>query len=131
MNEEWAPKSVCCTCFAGLSSWYKGKRKGLAFGEPMIWSKPQDHISDCYFCLVDTSGFNRKNKTSISYPDCRSVIKPKSHCETLPYPTITKIRISETGDYGVNDDIGLDYLDEHVNEPQRFSQNELSDLISL
>lgn len=42
----------------------------------MIWRRPQNHVSDCYFCLSDTAGYNMKNKGHIKYPNVSSVSFP-------------------------------------------------------
>ena len=54
-DKEWAPHIVCTTCTNALSKWSKGKQEKMQFGVPMVWREPLDHISDCYFCLVDST----------------------------------------------------------------------------
>lgn len=43
------------------------------FSVPMIWREPQDNFSDCYFCIVKASGYNRKNTFKIEYLSLPSV----------------------------------------------------------
>jgi len=59
-----------------LRAWTKGKRKGLPFGVPMVWRKLKEHLTDCYFCLVNTRGIGKKNWQTISYPSIPSAIRP-------------------------------------------------------
>ena len=56
----------------------------------MVWGKQSDHASDCYFCMTNIKQFFRKNKSIISYPVCKSVIKPAPHDIDLPVPPPTK-----------------------------------------
>ena len=53
-EKPWAPHICCSRCFSYLTRWSKGKMKSLPFGIPMIWRESQDHLTDCYFCMVDT-----------------------------------------------------------------------------
>jgi len=45
-----------------------------------------DHVTDCYFCMTNIRAFSRKNKSKISYPVCKSAIKPIPHDPDLPEP---------------------------------------------
>jgi len=40
----------------------------MPFIIPMVWSEPQNHENDCYFCMTVTKGFTKKNKKKIKYP---------------------------------------------------------------
>ena len=64
----WAPHIVCHNCEKMLRDWTKGKRKGLPFGIAMVLREPKEHLTDCYFCLVNTKGIGTKNRLNISYP---------------------------------------------------------------
>ena len=59
-DKQWAPHVVCHNCEEMLRDWVEGKRKGLTFRVPMIWREPQNHVADCYFCIVNTTGVGRK-----------------------------------------------------------------------
>ena len=85
-DKYWAPHIICQTCLANLSAWVNGKRKSICFVIPMIWREPKDHVTDCYFCLVITNGFNWKNKAIIKYPNLQSVMRPITDCNKLPIP---------------------------------------------
>ena len=75
-KKNWAPHVVCHNCEEMLRDWRKGKRKGLPFGVPMVWREPKDHLNDCYFCMVNLKGIEKKNRQSISYPSIPSAIRP-------------------------------------------------------
>ena len=64
--------------------WTKGTRENLAFGIPMVWQEQKYHSTDCYFCLVKTSGFNKKNKSKVEYPNLLSVIRPMPYSAEIP-----------------------------------------------
>ena len=68
-DKDWAPQVVCKVCEEGLRHWAKGNRKSLPFGIPMVWREPQNHHDDCYFCLCDIKGHNRKTLKHILYPN--------------------------------------------------------------
>src|ERR1044072_4348498 len=85
-DKSWAPHTVCKTCVEYLQRWKKGTKTSLKFGIPMVWREPSDHETDCYFCAIDTTGINRKNRSSLQYPDLPSARRPDAHCEELPVP---------------------------------------------
>ena len=49
-------------------------------------TRAKDHSTDWYFCSVKTSGFNKKNKSKIEYPNNPSAIRsmPRSAEILLP-----------------------------------------------
>ena len=63
-DKSWAPHQVCTTCVKTLRSWSQGKNAKLKFGVPMVWREPKNHVDDCYFCLVNVKGFNKKNNNT-------------------------------------------------------------------
>ncbi len=61
-DKPWAPHAVCSICYNLLLAWtHKKPNRHLKFGIPMVWREPSNHITDCYFCMVKTKGFNTKN----------------------------------------------------------------------
>ena len=58
----------------------------MSFAVPMVWREQSDHVIDCYFCMTAIRGFSRKNKSKISYPVCKSAIKPVPHSPDLSVP---------------------------------------------
>ena len=59
-----------------LRQWTKRKRR----------KQPKNHIDDCYFCLVHTSDYSKKNKQNITYPSFDSDIRPLPHSDDVPMP---------------------------------------------
>ena len=90
-DKPWAPHQVCKTCVENLRLWKNGKLKGLRFGVPMVWRRPQNHHDDCYFCLVNIKGFNRYKKRKWEYLDLKSARRPVLHCESIPVPVFTSL----------------------------------------
>ena len=71
-------------CRELIRMWTKGTREKLAFGIPMVWREQKDHSTDCYFCLMKTSGFSKKNKSKIEYLNLLSAIRPMPHSAEIP-----------------------------------------------
>ena len=90
-NKSWAPHQVCTTCVKTLRSWSQGKNAKLKFGVPMVWREPKNHVDDCYFCLVNVKGFNKKNKQHLQYPNIHSAIRPIPHSDKVPIPIFSKL----------------------------------------
>ena len=99
-DKKWAPHIVCHNCEEMLRDWTKGKRKGLPFGVPMVWRKPKEHLTDCYFCLVNTKGIGKKNRQNFSYPSIPSAIRPVLHSDEFPPPVFNGFLSSEDEETG-------------------------------
>ena len=52
----------------------------------MVWREQKHHFTDCYSCVTKISGFLKKTKPKIIYPDCASAIKPMPHNTEHPVP---------------------------------------------
>ncbi|KAI6647174.1 hypothetical protein LOD99_8827 [Oopsacas minuta] len=135
-DKTWAPHTVCRSCVENLRQWTKGIRKSLSFGIPMIWREPQNHISDCYFCMANISGFNAKTKSLIKYPNLHSAIRLVPHSIDVPVPKFTNLDvISEIDDCETRDSLIREDEDfipcvlSRSNSPQLFNQSELNDLV--
>ena len=87
-DKVWAPHMVCMTRMEYLRQWTKGKKSCLKFGIPMVWREPTSHDTDCYFCAVDVTGINRKNRHTLKYPDLQSARCPVAHCDEIPVPIL-------------------------------------------
>lgn len=128
-DKSWAPHTVCKTCVEYLRRWTKGSKTSLKFGIPMVWREPSDHESDCYFCAINTTGINRKNRSNLQYPDLPSARRPVAHCEELPVPACREL--SDSDDEATTAYEGGDTEEEYDTQdgPQPFSQCELNDLV--
>ena len=78
-----ATRKVRKQCVDSLPIWTKRIREKLAFCIPMLWLEQKDNCADCYFCLVKTSGFNKKNESKAEHPNLPSAIRPMPHCLIL------------------------------------------------
>ncbi|XP_073992966.1 uncharacterized protein [Rhodnius prolixus] len=54
-DKPWAPHVACSYCKRCLEGWYRGEKRSMKFAIPRIWREPKDHITDCYFCMVNPS----------------------------------------------------------------------------
>lgn len=129
-DRSWAPHKVCKQCVESLRMWTKGTRDKLAFGIPMIWREPRSHCTDCYFCLVKTSGYNKKNKCKIEYPSLPSAIRPVPHSTEIPVPVFAQLPSLEDldPDEELSDNNDADFEIEDDAARKGFDQNELNDL---
>ena len=111
----------------------------LKFGVPMVWREPKNHVDDCYFCLVNVKGFNKKNKQHLQYPNIHSAMRPIPHSDKVPIPIFTKLpdidedqlRSSTSSTNSDDDDKEQDIAHEAWNAGRvsLYSQSELNDLI--
>jgi len=69
----WVPLKVCYVCVEDLRKLYKKEKKAFEFAVSMVW---REHSNDCYFCSIDVSGYNSKNKKVIVYPNINSANWP-------------------------------------------------------
>ena len=128
-DKTWAPHKVCI--MLTFSLWMKGK-KHFSFGVPMVWREPQNHLSDCYFCAVKTTGITSKTRSSVAYPSLPSAIQPVPHSNEVPKPTFHGFHLSESESISSTEESELyeDFVLVHQNdEPQLFTQAELNDLV--
>jgi len=83
-GKTWAPHVCCRICRSTLEGWLRGKIKCMPFAIPRIWREPTNHLTDCYFCMLDVSHYRKsKDKKSIVYPSIPSSIAPVPHCAFL------------------------------------------------
>lgn len=50
----------------------------------MVWREPTNYVTGCYFCVIDVTGINRKNRSSLKYPDFESARLPVAHYDEIP-----------------------------------------------
>ena len=108
----------------------------MAFAVPMVWREPQNHTTDCYFCMTNITGLNKKNKHNIVYPDCDSALKPVPHDVENPVPVPPSDIDIQTDDDEDSDDDRVDdagdelYAVESEDKlPHLITQEELNDLV--
>ena len=128
-DKAWAPHMVCKACTEYLRQWSKGKKSCLKFGIPMVWREPTNHVTDCYFCAIDVTGINRKNRSSLKYPDLESARRPVAHCDEIPVPVfgeLPDISDEDSSSDQADEEEGVVFCDD---APHPFSQMELNDLV--
>ena len=100
----------------------------------MVWREQKNLYDDCYFCLIDITGFSSKNKHTVVYPYLESARRPIPHDISLPIPIPMPQQINFESKM-VED---LEFAAEEVHTyctdlkllaPQTFSQGELNELI--
>ena len=108
-----APHFCCVTCARRLAAWAKCSRC-MPLATPMVWRKPTDHVSDCYFCLTSMTDVTAKSKHTTQYPNLPSAMRPVPHSAELPVtkpPTNMTLSDSESSDEDVgqaNKNMGCD-----------------------
>jgi hypothetical protein len=87
-DKHWAPHVICDYCRRTLEAWFRGEKRVMPFAIPRVWRVPSNHLSDCYFCMVDpTKRRKGKNAAPIDYPDIPSSCAPVPHnAMDLPVP---------------------------------------------
>ena len=55
----------------------------------MAWREPQNHHNDCYFCIVNLTGFKRYKRRTWEYPDLVSARRLVLHFKGIPVPFFT------------------------------------------
>ena len=140
-DKKWAPHIVCRNCQEMFRDWTKGKRKGLRFGLPMVCREPKEHLTDCYFCLVNTKGIGKKNRQNFFYSSIPSAIRPVLHSDEFPSPVFNGFLSSEDENTGCEEermDMGYKKTDTESEDssseskkavPQQFNQSEVNDLV--
>ena len=102
-----------------------------------MWREQRDQVTDCYFCMTAIRGYSRKNKSKISYPVCKSAIKPVSHSPDLPVPqpptekenSLSVNACESTSTESEEKPIELDPSFQHESAPLFINQERLNDLV--
>lgn len=129
-DKAWAPHLVCKPCVERLRKWFHGVVDRMPFGIPMVWREPTNHATDCYYCMTNITGFNKKTKKNIVYPNLPSAIRPVEHSDDIPIPkppSELPQNFSEAGT--TSEGSGDEFAFSTNEEPQLFSQDDLDDLI--
>ena len=98
----------------------------MPFAIPMQWREQKNHYDDCYFCMVNVTGCNKKIKKGIKYPNLLSAIRPVPHGPDLPDNLS-----DESESSSLESATGEMYFEPHqYDRPiDKFTKSELSDLI--
>ena len=103
----------------------------------MVCGEQSHHVADCYFCMTAIRGFFRKNKSKISYPVCKSTIKPVPNSPDLPVPqpptekedSLSVNACESISTESEEEPIELDPSFQHESEPLFINQERLNDLV--
>jgi hypothetical protein len=60
-----------------------GKPRFLPFSVPALWTKPENHHNDCYFCRCKFTGFGKDYCDKVVYPRVDSVKQPAKHASVV------------------------------------------------
>ena len=109
----------------------------MPFAVPVVWHEQSDRVTDCYFCMTAIRGSSQKNKSKISYPVCKSAIKPVPHSPDLPIsqpPTEKEDSLSvntceSTSTESEEEPIELDPSFQHESAPLFINQERLNNLV--
>ena len=135
-GKKWVPHICCSTCVKRLTGWAKGSRH-MNFAIPMVWREPQDHLSDCYFCITPIKGVSSKSKHTVKYPNLPSAMRPVPHSEDLPIPhPPTHLTLEDESEHVAATEIPNEERDDPTFEtstsscePHLLTQGELNDLV--
>jgi hypothetical protein len=120
-NEDFTPNITCSSCVRSLDKAMEDPET-MCMTRPMIWRKPTDHFQDCYFCLTDIEGHNRKSMKNIVYANVGAALKPV-------YRTKRK-KIPKSKDFHDDNLADPDYSPEpRYKVPKLFTQEEADDLV--
>ena len=78
-DKLFAPHICCKACVENLWGWKNKKRKSMSFGVPVVSREGKNHVTDCYVCMTNLKGINRKSKHHVQYSDVPTTIKPVPH----------------------------------------------------
>jgi hypothetical protein len=97
----------------------------------MQWREHKNHYDDCYFCMVSVTGYNKKNKKGIKYPNLLSAIRPVPHGPDLPVPSPPDNLSDESESSFLQSATGEMYFEPHQYDKSidKFTESELNDLI--
>jgi hypothetical protein len=74
--------------FIKFSALVNCKEHSMPFAVPVIWRKPTNHNSECYFFIVSPikKGVTMKKKWTVLYPNVPFAIRPVPPGERIPIP---------------------------------------------
>jgi hypothetical protein len=85
-DKSWAP-DICNVCEAAhrIGKWF------APLAIPMVWRKPNDHSSECYFCLTNIIRVTSKSKHTVKYRDLPSARGLSHTLNSFLYQSLWKI----------------------------------------
>jgi len=109
----------------------------MNFAIPIVWREPQDHSSDCYFCITQTKGISSKSKDTVKCPNLPSAMRPVPHSKDLPIPHLpTHLTLEDESEHGAATEVQNEEQDDATFEtstsscePHLLTQGELNDLV--
>ena len=142
-DKSWAPNKVCKRFTETLRFWTQGKVSLMRFGVFMVWREPKNYHDDCYFCMVNMSGWNQQKKKDCYDSDIESARRPIPHCAEIPVPVFTSLPdhtademlLEAMDDYvsrgsGISSSSSMAAAASSLNaKPKPFSQSQLIDLV--
>lgn len=126
-DKSFAPHVICKGCNSNLSSWEKQKIRKLPFSIPMIWREQKNHTNDCYFCLVNVTGINKRFRKSIKYPNLPSAMRPIPFETNESYPVPTVSPISDESSSCCNEESDKSW--EPDSKDKKVDQGQLDELV--
>ena len=96
----------------------------------MVWREPANHGTDCYFCVINLTGINRKNQSilNLKYHDLQSACRPVAQCDEIPVPVFGEFPDISDEDSSCVEENGEEVILD-VYPPHTFPQMELNDLV--
>ena len=55
-----------------------------------------NHVADFYFWAIDVTGINRKDRSSLKYPDLELALRPVARCDEIQYLSLVNFLTSVT-----------------------------------
>jgi hypothetical protein len=103
----------------------------MQFAIPMQWREQKNHYDDCYFCMVNVAGYNKKNKKEITYPNLLSAIRPVPHGPDLPVHSPPDNLSGESESSSLQSHTEEMYFEPHQYDGpiDKFTRSELNDLM--
>ena len=96
----------------------------MPFKTPMVWRKPRNHFTDCYFCLTHVPSVNTNSlRHQLVYADVFSATRPR---DTEAFSTSSS---QSTNNSQPNDDVIKKDPTYAGSGTQRCTQGELNDLV--
>ena len=131
-DKFWATLVICKAYPSGLHDWYKKRKTSMPVLIPMIWRQTKDHLTDCYPCRINVTGYSTKNKYKIEFSNLNSAMWFVRHTEGLPipFPPDNDIEVSDDDPDCHKTAAKENYVpDDNDFKPYTFSQAKLNGLV--